>query len=123
MRRRVPLSTLMIVGAGGAIGTLLRFAVGEVTPTSAIATLSVNLIGALALGFLFGWSPFKSKTSRWQTFASTGMLGGFTTYSALALETVYDGLWLTYVVATVVLGVGAAIVGILTGRSLAKQSA
>lgn len=123
MRRGVSLSTLMIMGAGGAIGTLLRFAVGEVTPTSAIATLSVNLIGALALGFLFGWSPFKSKTSRWQTFASTGMLGGFTTYSALALETVYDGLWLTYVVATVVLGVGAAIVGILTGRSLAKQSA
>jgi CrcB protein len=122
----VPLAPLLLVVAlGGAVGSLARFGVGELMPHGRAAlpvgTLLVNVVGALLLGLLVGSRP----DARWlRPFLGTGVLGGFTTFSALALET--DHLLdraplvaLLYVGLSLLLGVGAAWSGLLLGRRAA----
>ena len=86
------LSTYIAIGAGGAFGAISRFAIGKVLPTSVfthfpLTIFLVNAIGCFLMGVLvefmgFYWSP--SSTIR--SFLTTGFLGGFTTFSAFALE-------------------------------------
>ena len=103
------------VAAGGALGALARYAVGVVLPTGEglpVGTLLVNLTGCLALGVLVA----RSDSVRLRAFAGTGVLGGFTTFSAFALETdrlLTDrpGLALLYAGLSVVGGLAAVAVG------------
>lgn len=73
------LVTLSQVALGGAIGSVLRFAVTLVAPAP-LGTLAVNVFGSLAIGALFA-------ASRHSPFLMTGVLGGFTTFSAFSLDT------------------------------------
>ncbi len=78
----------------------------------------INVVGAFAIGILFGWRarmPHSSRRQRAQLFLGTGVLGGFTTYSALAVESADPGL-LWWGAATVVVGTAAAWAGVLLGR-------
>lgn len=115
-----------VIGAGGALGTLMRVGVGAVAGSSGAATLTVNLVGALALGFLVGWAPWQRRITGGapvaQGFFGTGVLGGFTTYSALALEVVELPLWsgLGYGLLTVGAGVAVALAGMVAGRRIAR---
>ena len=59
--------------------------------------------------------PESSRAQRVQLFVGTGVLGGFTTYSSLAVESADLGL-LWWGVATVIVGTAAAWVGVLLGR-------
>ena len=106
-----------VVAAGGAIGAAARWAVG--TPwtldpgTWPWATLFVNVLGSLAIGFAarrlvvgtIGWA-----------FVVTGLLGGFTTFSALAVhlnamvEAERSELAVAYGAVTLIAGVGATLV-------------
>jgi CrcB protein len=115
----VPLAPLLLVVAvGGALGSLARYAVARGVPPEPneipLATLAVNVVGSLLLGVLVGGWP----RTRWlRPFVGTGVLGGFTTFSAFALETdrLLEGrpaLALTYVVMSLVLCLGAAAVGL-----------
>ena len=80
------------VMAGGAIGAALRFHTGLVATRIGSAswwpagTLSVNLIGALAMGLLAGAAMRTPLSDGWRLFLGTGLLGGFTTFSAFSLE-------------------------------------
>lgn len=79
---------LALVAVGGAIGALGRYGLSVVLPSDPgelpLATLLTNLSGCLALGMLVGRQP----RSAWlRPFLGTGVLGGFTTFSAFALET------------------------------------
>ena len=83
------------VGAGGFIGAGLRFLVSgwvyQLVPNAGFpwGTLVVNVLGCLVLGLLGGLAEFRgvlSATSR--LFLFMGVLGGFTTFSTLAFETV-----------------------------------
>ena len=83
---------IIAVMIGGSIGSLFRYlASGYVqSRTEAIfplGTLAVNLIGCFFIGFL--WTVFENTTVRPETrvFFITGILGGFTTFSAFGLET------------------------------------
>ncbi|MGJ9414338.1 fluoride efflux transporter FluC [Aeromicrobium sp. CF4.19] len=108
------------VAAGGALGTLGRHAVvtwtGEVGGLP-LGTLVVNLVGSLLLGVvvaMLGSSP-------WRMALGTGVLGGFTTYSALAVEThelmgPEPGLALAYAATTILGGWALALVGLVVGR-------
>ena len=110
------------------MGTAARYLVGEVLPAwngVPVATLAVNLVGAFLLGVLLEWlssarvGPGRGR--RLRLLAGTGRLGGFTTYSALATETVTrlqdrPGTAVGYALATVVLGGVASVLGITVAR-------
>ena len=82
-----------LVGLGGAVGTLVRFGLTRALPTGAgwpVATLVANLVGAFLLGLLLEAlvrrGPEDETRRRLRLALGTGVLGGFTTFSALALE-------------------------------------
>lgn len=84
---------LLLVGAGGAVGTWARWAVGEVVPVVGgwpLATLTVNLLGSFVLGFLLEHllrrGPETPRGRGWRLGLGTGVCGGFTTCSSLAVE-------------------------------------
>lgn len=76
---------------GGAVGTGLRLLVDALVPvaTFPLATLLVNLLGAYLLGRLAGSMPHAPPRVR--AFVGTGVLGSFTTFSAVAVDLVALG--------------------------------
>jgi CrcB protein len=72
---------LILTFLGGALGSSLRYLIGELTGSQAIALWIVNLLGALLLGIVHT-SKFTS-TSQLQAVLGTGFAGGFTTVSGL----------------------------------------
>lgn len=83
---------LALVMLGGAVGAAGRFWLGESLLRklgSGIpwGTLAANLIGSFAVGFLAIWLEGRgSAAPYWRALLVVGLLGGFTTYSALMLE-------------------------------------
>jgi CrcB protein len=117
--------TLSQVAAGGAIGAVLRFAtVGAAARLFGAGfpagTMIVNVVGSLAMGFLF--VILTARGSGLHPFLLTGVLGGFTTFSAFSLDAVT--LWERgdafqaglYVAASVALSILALALGALIGR-------
>ena len=86
----------LAVGGGGAVGALLRFGViesiGSADPTRfPWDTLAVNLLGSLVIGFFFRYwrsLPNDRRPDLQRLFFTTGVLGGFTTFSTLSLDSV-----------------------------------
>ncbi|WP_299037739.1 CrcB family protein [uncultured Pseudokineococcus sp.] len=117
---------LLGVLVGGAAGTGLRWAVGQVLPHQAGAwpwgTLLVNVVGALLLGALLEAlvraGPDVGRRRAARVVLGSGLLGGLTTTSALALETVQLGasgaprVAVAYAVTSLVAGVAAAAAGV-----------
>ncbi|WP_367336852.1 CrcB family protein [Phycicoccus sp.] len=118
--------TVAVVAAGGVVGSLGRYAVGLALPhapgTFPWATFLVNVSGSLAMGLLVAWlvtHPGAHRLAR--PFVGVGVLGGWTTFSTLAVDTVrlgdgHEQLALLYVAATFVVGILAVGLGILIGR-------
>ncbi|WP_307487176.1 fluoride efflux transporter FluC [Microbacterium trichothecenolyticum] len=111
---------VVLVAVGGAIGTAARagltLALGDDLGPALVPL--INVAGAFAIGILFGWRarmPESSRAQRAQLFLGTGVLGGFTTYSALAVEST-DLALLWWGVATVIVGTAAAWAGVWLGR-------
>ena len=116
---------LAAVLVGGVLGTGLRLAIDTAVPHSGTAfplsTLVINTVGALALGVLVArlWPVAPS----WlRAGLGAGLLGSFTTFSAFAVSLVSlttAGEWmpaLGYLALTLVLGLGAAWLGLSLGR-------
>lgn len=81
---------LSLVAVGGVVGALLRYGVSEVVGPGSWpwATLIVNIVGALAIGIAVGLLVRNATASPiWGPLLITGVLGGFTTVSAFALDT------------------------------------
>lgn len=82
---------LAAIAVGGALGALARWGIGQALPawdgaSLPMATLLANLAGCLAIGVLASL-PIVTQGREWlHRFLITGVLGGFTTFSALALE-------------------------------------
>ena len=122
-----------IVAAGGAVGTGLRYGISLSMPTPAVvplATLGINVVGAFLLGVLLEGLAHHGRddapSRRIRLGIGTGGLGGFTTYSALATETVtigvaHLGLAIGYALGTVVIGAAASIAGIALARTLNRR--
>lgn len=115
------LRRLLFVVLGGTLGTTARLGIGLLVPDAAglpLATLGVNVVGALLIGVLSARLPSSSDA---RVFLGTGILGGFTTYSAFAvgsLELWSDAplLAAAYAMLTLVLGIAAAAIGVRVGR-------
>ena len=118
--------TALLVGLGGAAGALLRFGIGLAAGPDAVpwATLGINVVGAMLLGVLLGAGAGRLPDPV-VTGLGVGVLGGFTTFSAFAVEVValLDGdradVGLAYVAASVLLGTAAAAAGLHLGRTAA----
>ena len=95
------LTTSTLVALGGGVGAWLRLMTGRVWshaigPIAAsafpYATLTVNLLGSMAMGLLVGWMARYAGTNsvisgeHWRLLLGVGVLGGFTTFSAFSLE-------------------------------------
>jgi CrcB protein len=136
-RRERPLhlrwGILALVAVGGMTGTALRESVTLLVPdvqVFPVATFGINLLGAFALGVLLESlsrsGPDGGRRRGIRLLLGTGLLGGFTTYSALATATAVLGVdgetwWaIAYALGTVVIGAGMSVAGILTGRILIR---
>ncbi len=112
---------VIFVGAG--IGGVSRYALGHwihgITGTAfPWGTLVINVSGSLLLTFVYGLiDAGPAPSAEWRAFLGIGLLGGFTTFSAFSYETIrllQTGHWergVTYVVASVLCSLAAAILG------------
>jgi CrcB protein len=122
------MTALFQVALGGALGAVLRYLTGlgvlrlfGATPMP-LGVLTVNILGALLAGLFVGLAAQRG-LMHLSPFILTGILGGFTTFSAFSLEavTLYErgalGLAAIYVLANVTLSLAALMLGLALGRS------
>jgi CrcB protein len=118
----------LIVFLGGGIGAALRHGVnlgsarllGTAFPYH---TLIINVTGSLVMGLIAGYFALKGDSSQsWRLFLTTGILGGYTTFSAFSLDAalLYErgelGLAALYVGASVALSIGGLFAGLALVR-------
>ena len=117
---------VLLVGLGGAIGSMLRYLATEIIPSNHIpyGTISVNLVGSMLLGIMFGAIAADVIINQnYVLLFGTGVLGAFTTMSAFAMDTVTlseDELAKTviYITITIFGSIGFAWLGYKLGFSL-----
>jgi len=120
-----------IVFLGGGLGAALRhgvnLAAARLLGTSfPWGTLTVNVVGSLVMGLMAAWFAFEGSPSQhWRLFLTTGILGGFTTFSTFSLDSavLYErgqiGLAALYVVVSVAAGLAGLFGGLALVRSMA----
>jgi CrcB protein len=121
------MTKLLLLISGGAIGTVLRYAIGGFShklldANYPIGTLVVNLSGSFIIGIL--WSIWEQNdiSPNIRTFLFIGLLGGYTTFSSFALETLNlfrDGdvrMAIFNILANNVLGIGLVFLGYFLAR-------
>jgi CrcB protein len=125
------LSSYLAVFVGGGIGAALRHGVNRASlawfgPAFPFGTLFVNIAGALAIGVLAELFLAKGGGSQeFRLFLTTGLLGGFTTFSAFSLDAAL--MWqrgdhaalAAYVLGSVILSIAAVFAGMGAARLLA----
>lgn len=126
--------SVLLVFAGGAIGTTVRYLLSAAVPTVGgipLITLVINVTGAFVLGWLLEAlalrGPDTGRRRDLRLFAGTGILGGYTTYSSFAVDT--DGLFAAhdpargvgYALATIVIGALASLGGIAAAAAVARR--
>jgi CrcB protein len=95
------LYAIVFIGAG--LGGMLRHGVNTLGlrmagPDFPYATVTINIVGSLAMGLIAGYFAFRGgegvfgqMSQHWRLFLTTGVLGGFTTFSAFSLD--FAMLW------------------------------
>ena len=125
---------LLLVMAGGAVGAGARHLVGRAAlaafgPGFPWGTLCVNLLGGLAMGVLAGTLARTEGSETWRLLLGTGLLGGFTTFSAFSLDAVLlaergaIAAALVYVLTSVAGAIVALVAGLALARSLVGAGA
>lgn len=119
---------MILIALGGAAGSVLRaLSVSLVGRLSAPhwGTFAVNLLGSFVMGLAFAWLIERMGGHRAAAPLMTGVLGGFTTFSAFSLDAIRlaeagrFGQMALYMGMTVALGVVALLAGLALGRSIA----
>jgi CrcB protein len=121
---------IVLVAIGGAVGSVARYLTGMVAarlfgPNFPWGTLAVNVVGSLAIGIFAELIARRfSAPLEWRLFIITGILGGFTTFSAFSLDiaTLYDSgnlaLAFLYLAVTMLVSLGAVFAGLALMRAL-----
>lgn len=115
-----------LVFLGGGTGAVLRFAVGRAVLllgwAPPIATLLINVVGSLAMGLATGWFLSRGTDEPYRLFIATGLLGGFTTFSAFSLDALTlwqrgaTGQAAAYAAGSVILSLVAVSIGFAVAR-------
>lgn len=105
---------------GGGAGALLRWTAGRLID-GPWSTLLVNVVGCFLMGLLAGWLLGREQEESWRLLLGVGLLGGFTTFSAFALDVALlwrDQPWvaLGYSAATLVASLAAVFAGLSLTR-------
>jgi len=120
----------LAIALGGALGSVARFAVvGYLTPLLnfkfPIGTFAVNMVGSLLIGIAYVLLVEKTTLAvEWRLFFITGLLGGFTTFSAFSLEMLqlwqegHLGTAMAYAGSSLILGLLSAGIGLLLAQKL-----
>jgi fluoride exporter len=124
------MSQVMAIAAGGALGSVLRYGLSTWVHTLAgrgfpYGTLAVNVLGCLAMGFLFVLLVERmGESAVWRAGLLIGVLGGFTTFSTFSIETfnlIEQGAMAKAagnMAASLVLCVGATWLGVILARQI-----
>ncbi len=130
---RAPYSTampLILVMAGGALGAGARHLVGRATLAWLGAgfpdgTLTVNILGGLAMGLLVGILARAGAVEGWRLFAGVGVLGGFTTFSSFSLDVVnlYERGAIAVALGYILVSVVGSILALFAGLALVRAVA
>jgi CrcB protein len=119
------LSALLLVAAGGALGSVARALASQLIPAGRLpwATVAVNVAGSLAIGALMArFVPGEAGSARAHGFWVVGVCGGFTTFSAFSWQTFEQaqrGQWVT-AAAHVLLSVSLCLAATWLGWKLAR---
>lgn len=124
------LADLAVVAAGGAIGFMSRYGVehiGIFDNDKYYYTVAINITGCIIIGVLWALLHHWNADRMWYLFLLTGLLGGYTTYSAFtldAMELVQQGRAmqaLFYIAITFIGGLGGCALGLFGTEHLLKQ--
>ena len=118
----------LLVFLGGGFGSALRYMVGKLFQntfeTFPIGTLIVNVVGSLLIGFFLGFDLKNGGLSETQTLVLvTGVCGGFTTFSAFAMENrmfLKSGdyiQFISYTLGSIILGIAAVVLGLIISKN------
>ena len=119
-----------IVFLGGGVGAALRHGINLGTARFLsngfpYATFFINITGSFVMGLIAAWFAFKGDASQhWRLFLTTGILGGYTTFSTFSLDAalLYErgqlGLAAGYVIGSVLLGLIGLFAGLAVVRSI-----
>jgi CrcB protein len=122
------MTAYLLVFLGGGIGAALRHGTNLLSTRLLgigfpFGTLTVNIVGSLLMGLLAGYFAFRGEASQHlRLFLTTGILGGYTTFSAFSLDAVLlwerhqPGFATLYVLASVVLSIAALMAGLMLVR-------
>ena len=109
------MKVIFVIGTGSFIGGVFRYLLSllilsKTTSLFPLSTLTVNIIGCFFIGIFIGICAKVQMPQEWELFLVTGILGGFTTFSAFSNETVflfregYVGYAMLYIFSSVILG-------------------
>jgi len=121
----------LIVFIGGGLGAALRHGVNVGTARLfgtgfPYGTLTVNVVGCLAMGLIAGYFALKGDASQhWRLFLTTGILGGFTTFSAFSLDValLYERGEVTLAAVYILASVLVSLAGVFAGLALIRSMA
>lgn len=125
----MPMLHLVLVALGGAIGAGIRHlsnlgALRLIGPNYPWGTMIINIVGSLVMGLFIGFMARRDGSAELRLFVATGILGGFTTFSAFSLD--FATLWergatlpaLGYVLVSVIGAIVALFLGLWLVRTL-----
>jgi fluoride exporter len=120
----------LLVFVGGGLGASLRHFI-NVTCARCIGvdfpwgTFIINITGSIVMGLIAGYLAFRGEAAQaWRLFLMTGILGGYTTFSAFSLDfaTLYErgalGLAAAYVLGSVIISIAGLFAGLWLIRAL-----
>jgi len=114
---------VLFIGLGSFIGGIARYLLSQLIQNKTLTafpfgTLAVNILGCFLIGIVYGLAERSGISHEWRLFLATGILGGFTTFSAFSYESItlmrdgQAGSALLYIGCSVVLGLLATYGGI-----------
>ena len=120
---------ILLVGAGSFLGGIFRYLLSELIQSKTslsfpYGTLTLNLIGCFAIGLVYGLVEKGQINIEWRLLIATGILGGFTTFSAFSMETFslirVGNMWhaILYVSLSIVIGILATVIGFTIVKSI-----
>jgi fluoride exporter len=120
---------ILLLMLGGALGTLSRYLLAGAThryfdSSFPYGTVAVNLLGSFIIGFLWGLWENTTVHPNLRTFSFIGFLGGFTTFSTFALESLNlfrDGEYKLGILNILIQNIGGlllAILGFILARAI-----